>query len=123
MGWKKFGGEVKGVLVEGDKSVPPTTWWRHLWLKFFGWRTVAVFQVSNEALVNGLEYRVGFKPLPRFGGAQICDDACRGQRFKMLIGREACTFFAVHKDGTEVPIRLVARTSKHDPTYGDARLF
>ena len=51
---------IAGLFVEGDPNVPPTRWWNHLYLLFWGWETVVVFQVDRSK-DGSLPYRVGFR--------------------------------------------------------------
>ncbi|HLD61106.1 MAG TPA: hypothetical protein VJA27_03175, partial [Patescibacteria group bacterium] len=59
MQWKKIGLH-EGTPVAGDKSVPPTRWWNHVWLVFFGWKMIVTFRVPKEVAAKG--YFVGFTP-------------------------------------------------------------
>ena len=108
--WYRYREKVQGTAVFGDPMVPATKWWNHLVLLFFRWKTVVVFEVGLAAAKAG--YRVGY--LPVNGKAMIKDAGNFDQRFRMRIGRETCTFFAIAADGAEVPIRIVVRTTIDD---------
>jgi hypothetical protein len=119
-GWKTFSGRVEGVHVHGDKDVKPTRWWRHLFLALWGWKTVAVFEVEDpHAATDG--YRIGFVPFN--GPAKLRERVCVDRCFRMKIGREDCTFFAVDRSGKEIALRVIARTDRNNPTYTDVPLY
>ncbi len=120
--WEPYVGPARenGVRVKGDTSVSPTANpVLHAWLRLVGWRTVAVLEVPPQAATAG--YRVGFVPFT--GDARLHAAIRTGPRFRMRVGREDPIFFAVAKDGSEVPLTLVARTSKDDPRYADLPLY
>ena len=116
--WKEVLFKYRGVRVEGDKKVPPTRWWNYHLLLWWGWKTVAVLQVSPEDAKRG--YQIGFRASN--GEAKIMEQSVFHRRFRMRIGREDCTFFAL-KDGQEIPLSLVARVKKNDPQYVDVPLY
>ncbi|MEN9558186.1 MAG: hypothetical protein RL141_555 [Candidatus Parcubacteria bacterium] len=109
---------VEGVLVQGDETCPRTRWWNHLYLLLWGWKTVAVFEVSEEDARLG--YRVGYEPLE--GAAMFQTKTSYARRFRMRIGREACKFFAFRDNG-EVSLTLVIETDIWDAAYHDAPLY
>ena len=111
MSWKTFSGQVTGVKVDGDPTVPATRWYNHLWLLAFGWKKVAVFDIANA----GPGARVGYRPFT--GEAMLCTVPLENEMFRVRIGHEACTFFVVDKDDKEVPIHLVKVTTKDDPLF------
>lgn len=116
--WKEFPSTVQGTLAKGDPSVSPTTWYNHWYMAKWGWKTVTVFEVSEEAAENG--YDIGYKPFE--GKTRVEGKTNHERRFRMKNGFEDCTFFAIDKDGKEVPLTVVARTTKDDATYEDAPL-
>lgn len=119
-GWEKFHGRVRGFPVEGDKSVAPTTWWRHIFLALWGWKTVVVLEVEDpHAAADG--YRIGF--IPFRGTPQLKQKVLVDRCFRMKVGREDCTFFAVDRSGREIALRVIARTDRNNPTYHDVPLY
>ena len=112
MEWKRFEGpDIRGTLIMGDDSAPPTKWWNHLWLALWGWKTVVVFQVPREAIERG--YRVGYRP---FDGKTMLEEKPNYDKsFRMKVGREDCVFFAVMKTDSEATLTLVVRTDKRRP--------
>lgn len=119
-GWNKFTGQVEGVQVHGDKDVKPTRWWRHLFLALWGWKTIVVLEVDDpHAAADG--YRIGYVPFR--GPAKLKDRVLVDRCFRMKVGREDCTFFAVNRFGKEVALRVIARTGKDNPTYWDLPLY
>lgn len=116
--YKRFDGAVVGLEVAGDLAAPPTQWWNHLFLALWGWNTVAVLEVSEEAAKAG--YRVGYRSF--FGATMLETEVLHARRFRMRIGHEPCTFFALDASGREVPLLLVERTTKRDPVYQDISL-
>ncbi len=116
--WTPFIGNVKGILVEGDKAAPPTRWWNQLYLVFWGWKTVTVFEVPGIAMERG--YRVGY--VPSKGVAMIESKVNHDRYFRMKNGHEDCTFFAVMPDHKEVPLVVVLRTNIEDTAIVPAPL-
>jgi hypothetical protein len=116
--WSKFSGKVEGLLVEGDKTMPPTTWWNFHWLYWFGWKRVVVFEVSPEIASRG--FHVGFK---QGSEAKVHFATCRVRRFKLRLGHEDCTFFAIDDTGREVPIKLLDVAGKDEDWHLGAELF
>jgi hypothetical protein len=116
--WKRFQGKIQGIHVDGDAESPPTEWWNHLYLALWGWKVVTVFEVTEEAAMSG--YRIGYLP---FDGKAMLESAMNhDRRFRMKIGHEACTFFAIAPDGTEAELKVVSRTMKDDVKHKDAPL-
>ena len=141
--WKRFesGASYNGCLVEGDTTVPPTTWWNRLWLELFFWDTVAVFEVATDKA-----FRVGFRnkrgdacittklintsaKLGQIAESEMVGEganipaagprprprgvtARRWPHVCMLVRFEDCQVFAIDENGTEVPIRLIKRVSR-----------
>ncbi|MFA6100187.1 MAG: hypothetical protein WC750_04955 [Patescibacteria group bacterium] len=119
LAWEKFSDKVEGKLVEGDKTAPPTKWWNFHWLLLFGWKNVVIFKVSQEAAERG--YHVGFRPL--IGEAQFHFVTCHSRSFKMSLGHEDCTFFAIDDKGHEIPIELLTIGNKNTYQYSGAEQF
>lgn len=116
--YRKFDGQVAGLAVAGDLAAPLTRWWNHLFLALWGWKTIVVLEVSEEAAKAG--YRVGYRSF--FGTTMLGEGVLHTRRFRMRIGHEPCTFFAADASGREVPLLLVERTTKSDPVYRDISL-
>lgn len=117
--WKDFDGNVTGTKVEGDKTVSPTNWLNRIYYAHLGgWKVVTVFEVSEEAAAAG--YEVGYKAFN--GETKVQGKINHERRFRMKNGYEDCTFFAIDHEGKEVPLIVVARTTKDDATYFDAPL-
>ncbi|MFA5185054.1 MAG: hypothetical protein WC551_01050 [Patescibacteria group bacterium] len=99
MGWKKFdGSRVHGNRAKGDKTVPPTRWWNHLYLKFFRWHKVTIYMVPDGIVC----YRVGYKP--EVGPAMLREELMTSRKFAVRNGHEDCVFYAVGSDGREIII-------------------
>jgi hypothetical protein len=99
--WKKSDlSDVRGVAIVGDLEVPPTTWWNSLWLKFFIWKTAAVFMVVPADAKRG--YRLGYKAIA--GKCLLQTMVLHDEVIAVRIGRENRTFFAVGLDGREIRI-------------------
>lgn len=117
MAWKRYIAPVRGIKVQGDKKAPPTRWWNHLWLVLFGWKTVVVF-TGSVPIKLGLTcgFKVGYRDF--HGRAYISTGSVKAEGFKMLIGHEDCTFFAVTSDTLE-EIELVnaARVARNHPGW------
>ncbi|KAA0205545.1 hypothetical protein EDM68_05390 [Candidatus Uhrbacteria bacterium] len=103
--WKHYTGRVTGMRLDGDPKVPATRWWNHLYLLLFVWREITILEVPEGAA----PFRVGYKD--DFGRAKCRTRPVYSRRFAVSHGHEPCTFFAVLYDGTEVPLRIVERTS------------
>ncbi|MDQ7814499.1 MAG: hypothetical protein RDU25_01695 [Patescibacteria group bacterium] len=118
MGWTKFygskvhGSTIHGTLAKGDKTMPPTRWWNHLFLLWFKWDKVTVFEVAslNREEKQVAPYRVGYKP--QVGPAMLRDDLMTSRRFAVLNGNEDCVFFAVDENGNEVALLEIEQVSK-----------
>jgi len=105
MGWKRFDSKsVNGTLAKGDKSVPPTHWWNHLYLKFFRWHQVTVFQVPEGTAT----YRVGYKP--EVGPAMFLDELMVSRQFAVRNGFEDCVFYAINSAGREIVLLQLEQT-------------
>ncbi len=124
MSWNAFNGNVTGgVKVGGDPKSPPTHWWNWFYLAKFGWKTVAVFKLKNpEDAARG--YRIGYKPTTgdATGETRVKSEVQTSFGFRMKVGYEECTFFAVDRNDAEVPIEFVAKTVKGDAQYADLPL-
>lgn len=104
--WRKYPGHVAGLLLMGDKNVPPTRWWNQLWLRSRVWKTVSVLSVP----IDVKEYRVGY--IPESGVAMYNTKVLTSPWFAVRHGHEDCRFFAVALDGTELPIDVSGRTTR-----------
>lgn len=113
--WEIFQGSITGTPVDGDLTAPPTRWWNHLFLALWGWRAVAVFKVGEADAAAG--YRVGYKPSTG-GPAKLKTHASHAPSFRMKVGRDDCTFFAVGPGGKEIPLQFVAFTNVDNLAYG-----
>ena len=92
--WYPFAGDIQGIKVSGDETAPPTRCWNHLYLLWFGWKHVVVFDVSEEDAQRG--YKTGYVP---FKGRPMINSVVRhARRFRMRIGHEDCTFCAISAD-------------------------
>lgn len=141
--WQRFdaGRSMQGCLVEGDTTVPPTTWWNRLWLALFVWDTVAVLEAATDKA-----FRVGFRnkrgdayittklintsaKLGQIAESEMVGEganipsagprprprgvtARRWPHVCMLVRFEDCWVFAIDENGTEVPVRLIKRESR-----------
>lgn len=103
--WREYPGRVEGLLLAGDKNVPPTKWWNHLWLIHRVWKTVSVLVVPVEVKA----YRVGY--IPESGVAMFSTKVLNVPWFAVRHGYEDCRFFAVDLEGTELPIDVSRRTT------------
>lgn len=112
--WNRFNGSVRGTFVRGDKASPKTRWYNHLFLALFGWKTVTIFSIPAEDAKRG--YRVGY--LPFDGEPMVESELNHESRFRMRIGHEACTFFAVDADGAEIPSRSSPGPRSMTPVIG-----
>jgi hypothetical protein len=106
--WKKFDpSAIKGTSIIGDREVPPTTWWNILWLRFFVWKTAAIFRITSADAERG--YCLGSKSIA--GTCRLLTDVLHEEEIAVRIGRENCIFFAVGADGRDIrisPNRLTA---------------
>ena len=112
--WVVFPEAVRGIRIKGDKDAPPTRGrLQHLYLKLFGWKTVAVLELDTQDARFG--YRVGFVPFrgPAMINKQVLDQTC----FRIRVGHEDVVFFALRSNGTELRLRLVAVTTEDNPRY------
>jgi hypothetical protein len=88
---------VEGIRLEGDPTVPVTTWFNHLYLLLFRWKEVTILEVPPGVK----SYRVGY--IDEFGGAKYNTSLLASRRFAVRHGREACRFFAILPDGDRAP--------------------
>ena len=88
-GWKKEPNPLSGVKVEGDKAMPPTRWWNHLYLLLWGWRTVVVFSVPDEVARAG--YFIGFTDFRNRSKRET--KPCHDPTFILKVGHEDSTVF------------------------------
>lgn len=106
MAWNVFDGRVRGTMVDGDNTVSPTRWWNWAYYAWFGWKKVAVFRVPTGIEQDG--YFIGY--VPQKGAARVSTQPCFSETFSVKEGHEPCTFFALDRDGREVPLELVLET-------------
>jgi len=125
--WQRYDKQVKGCTVEGDPAVPATRWWNHLWLLWWGWKTVAVFEVytTDQQFLVGYRDQWGLAMINTspLNAGQSPDATWKGwPRFNVLVGREGCTFFVVDMNGNELPLRCVELIQRRDrkPIHGRA---
>lgn len=106
--WKKFDPTaIRGISIIGDHEVPPTTWWNIHWLKYFVWKTAAIFRISPADAERG--YCLGYKAIG--GTGRLLTKVLKDQEVAVRVGRENCTFFAIGPEGREIrmsPYRLTA---------------
>ena len=123
--WKRYSSGIdtkEAVYIEGDKSVPKTRWWNHLWLLLYRWRTVAIFEIVHDDLFY-VGYQPGFRTIKDEVYVLQNHEVCE-KRFGMLIGHEACEFFVLLKNTTTcLKLKLVVLTTKDDPKYKDVVLY
>jgi hypothetical protein len=117
--WKEYkGASITGTLVQGDPESPPTRWYNHLYLVLFGWKVTVCFQVSEYDAKHG--YHVGYVP---FNGKAMAEvDTYFDRQFRMKIGHEDCTFFAINRHGKEIPLKIVHRITKEESADWTSRL-
>ncbi len=107
--WKKHPKPVtRGTLVMGDDMAMPTRWWNHWALATFGWKTVAILEARSKDVFPG------FKPITGDIAYVSTERLREGNRFRMRIGREACTFFAIDLSGNEVRVDFVKKARIDD---------
>ncbi|MCX6785629.1 MAG: hypothetical protein NTZ18_02115 [Candidatus Komeilibacteria bacterium] len=99
--------KIKGMVIEGDREVPPTKWYNILWMLLFGWKTVAVLSAQSEEE----EWYIGFEDF--HGNWMLCQTPILDNNIAVKIGRESCRFFAISGPKPELmqelPLTLVAR--------------
>jgi len=106
--WKTFSAfSAKGVHIPGDKSVPETKWWNHLWLLWSGWKTVAVLRSTADPAIG---WKIGFRDFR--GNQQIRDEFIHDECVRVKLGREDCTFFALSASGEEIPLEHIGTQLK-----------
>lgn len=137
-----------GYHVEGDTTVDQTRWWNHLWLVWFGWKTVAVFEAKTDKA-----FRVGYQDKwgkvyintklhntsakhGQFAKSEMLNEGeripvnhgymrtlegftHRWPHFNVLVGFEDCTFFAIDVNDVSVPITLIKRVGREKVTDAD----
>lgn len=103
--WQTYLGRVEGLLLGGDKNVPPTKWWNHIWLILHVWKTVSVLAVPIEVKA----FRVGY--IPESGVAKYNTKVLTVPWFAVRHGHEDCRFFAIDLKGTELPLEVSRRTT------------
>lgn len=115
MAWKNYTGKIQnGILVEGDKTVPRTHWWNHLWLLWFRWTTHAVF-----VNVSFAPCRVGYRD---WRGKTKLNTEYTDYDFRVRIGHEDCTFFGINAKGEEVALVFAGKFHKDEPQIANATL-
>jgi hypothetical protein len=119
MGWKPFEGTVTGNVMYGDPKAPVSRWWNNWWLIAFGWKKVAVFEAKLPNPVD--PFFVGFRASD--GTMKLNDEPQHARMFRVLIGRESCTFFAVGTEGEEIPLVHLRTVTRDDPAYRGAPLI
>jgi hypothetical protein len=120
MSWKNYDGTVTGTQITGDLDVPSTgNWLQHLWLLLFVWKTIQVFHVPIEIAEAG--YRIGF--VPSQGQPQMMSKIVYHPYFRVRIGHEGCTFFAINADGNEIELIPSQRTTKKDRRFSHIKLY
>jgi hypothetical protein len=127
LNWKRFDPiRTTGVKIEGDSNVRATTCWNWARMKRREWQTVAVFQVSAEDAERG--FRIGY--IPTKSGKSMVWKARRNsqvyhdQVYRVLVGAEACIFFATRGDSDdEVAIKLIALEGKTTGENCDKPLY
>jgi hypothetical protein len=121
--WKRYHGNVTGIKVEGDPNVPPTTRWNHLYLLLFVWKKVAVLCVIEKCDFESTEegYCVGY--ITRDGHKYIQTRRVKHGSFKMRLGYEGCTFFAIDHTGREIRLELTTITHIDNPRYVELPLL
>lgn len=112
--WQRYNGKTPaGYRVRGDDKMPPTTKLNRWWLRNMLWNTVMVFRVPL-AYAN-LGYRVGC--IAQNGRAMVLKEPVHHHTFRLLVGREPVTFFAVDLNGNEINLQGVSRTNRYQPAY------
>jgi len=106
--WHSFSGEVLGIAVQGDDTVPATTRWNKPFLILFFWNTLQVLEVP---VGTGL-YRVGFCAFD--GTVQLREEPVTTHQFAVRVGRESCQFFAIDMEGHEIELKLGRRLPKKE---------
>jgi hypothetical protein len=114
--WIKHSGEIMGVVVEGDKTTPPT-WWiaiKPILIALF-WKKVAVLEFPGPT-----GFRIGYRD---FRGDTRFSDKDVGGRIRLLVGHEDVIFFGFTVMGMPILPKLVICTTKDDPDYKDVPLL
>jgi len=116
----------QGVMVSGDENVAPTNLlnWAYM-VHMGGWKSVAVFRVDPVAAAQG--FRIGYRPSNPdqwiIGKERVLADFHTDEFFRVRIGREDRTFYAVGRDGKEVGLALITCTAVNDHNYEGAPLY
>lgn len=104
MRWEEYprAAYIKGVRIDGDPTAWPTRWWNRWYQERWGWKNAAHFMVPLTETFKG--YRIGYIPFD--GPAMICAEPIEfpHQFFRMRIGREPRTVFAVDAGGWEIEL-------------------
>lgn len=106
--WKQYSGRVYGLELKGDPTIPATTWWNMLILRWLFWSDVTVLEIPQDVTF----YRVGYIAQDR--EPMYFTTLLAGERFAVRHGREDCRFFAVMEDGTELPLKIIQRLKKDE---------
>lgn len=121
-GWVSFTGQASGTLIKGVQDSSPTkNKLQNLWLKFFGWKQGAYFQVAPEQAEAG--YYVGYIPQLCVTATSVSLRKCHERKFMLKIGREDCRFFAVDLQGKEIPVRYIGTFPVADNIIHQAQSF
>jgi len=97
--WRRTHRTYLGIIVPGDKTVPPTRWWNHLWLLLWGWKCYAFFSVRY---VPSDGYFVGFRDFTEKTMIQSVKQT--SPEFRVRIGYEDCEFFAINAKGKPIDL-------------------
>lgn len=106
MAWKLYKGGTEILTTTeapGDETAPPTRFYNRLQLALWGWKTAAVFAVSEEDA--DARYYVGFAP--KKGRPMISTTILNRRQVALRIGHEACRFFARNEQGEPVRLSLI----------------
>ena len=116
-----------GILVRGDKRVAPTNLfnWRFM-VHQGGWKMMAVFRLANLAEATK-GYRIGYRPSNSeqwiVGKERVLPELRTSEFFRMRIGHEDCTFYAVDREGNELGLVPVIVTNIDNPSYRTMPLY
>ncbi len=92
---------IKGVLIEGDLTMPRSTRWNVWYLDHFVWDKTVTLEVPKGVK----SYRVGF--VTEWGHAFLSDKWGSEPRYQMKVGREDVRFFALDPNGKELKLKPV----------------
>lgn len=118
-GWKQYYGHAEGIKINGDPTVPMTTWFNLIWLKYFRWNKVSILRIPADKAQMG--YRIGYRPFK--GPAKIKIQALFDDLVAILNGHEDCTFFAEDMNGEEIELVLESQVMKSDPALEYVQLI